>query len=81
MELVNGELGVSTERCVTSNVDRNGVTGVAAEGISDIKEEDQEPTTIPEIKTEPEVSCMALVIVMHILYRLYPELHVLVKKD
>jgi hypothetical protein len=75
MELVKGELGVSTERCVTSNVERNGVTGVAA----DIKEEeDQEPTTIPEIKTEPEVSCMALVIVMHILYRLYPELPVLV---
>jgi hypothetical protein len=75
MELVKGELGSSTETCVTSNLDRNEVTGVAAERFSDIKqEEDQEPTTIPELKTEPKVSCMPVVSVTHISCRQYPQL-------
>jgi hypothetical protein len=62
MDFLEGELGVYTETCVTSNVDRNGDIGVAAERVSDIKvEEDEEPTEIPEIKTEPKVSCMPVV--------------------
>jgi hypothetical protein len=36
--------------------------------------EDQEPTTISVIKTEPNVSCMPVVSVTHISYRLNPEL-------
>ena len=36
--------------------------------------EDQEPTTIPVIKTEPNVSCMPTVSVTHISYWLNPEL-------
>ena len=59
MDFLRGELGSSTETCVTSTVDGKEVTSVEAERVSYIKiEEDQEPTTIPEIKMEPKVSCV-----------------------
>ena len=38
------------------------------------EEEDQDPTTITVIKTELNVSCVPLVSVSHISYRVYPEL-------
>jgi hypothetical protein len=69
MDLLEGGLGAHTETCVTSNVDRNGDTGVAAERVSDIKvEEDEESMEILEIKMEPKVSRMPVVSVTHILY-------------
>ena len=60
MDLLKGELGSSSKTCITSTVIK--------------EEEDQEPTTIPIIKTEPEVSYMPVVSVTHISYRLYAEL-------
>ena len=48
MDLLKGELGSSSKRCVTSTLDGNQVTGVEAETVSHIaEEEDQEPMTIP----------------------------------
>jgi len=62
MDLLRGELGSTGETCVTSAVNGKEVTGVEAERVSYIKKEkDQEPTTIPEIKTEPKVSCVPVV--------------------
>ena len=62
MDLLKSELGSSSKTCVTSTLDGNQVTGIEAVWITDIKEEeDQEPTTIPEIKTEPKVSGVAVV--------------------
>jgi hypothetical protein len=75
MDLLKGELGSSSETCVTSSLDINEVTGIEGERISVIKvEEDQEGRTIAVIKTEPKVSFVSVVIVTHISYRLYPEL-------
>ena len=57
MDLQQCELGSSSKTCVTSTFNGNEVTGVEAETVTVIKEEeDQEQTTIPEIKTEPNVS-------------------------
>ena len=65
MDLLRGELGYLSETCVTST---------QIERVIDMTEEDeQEPTTIPVIKTEPKVSCVYGEC-MHILYGLYPEL-------
>jgi hypothetical protein len=62
MDLLKVELDSCTETCVTSTVDGNGVTDVVAERVCVIKEEeDQEPMTIPVIKTEPKVSCVPVV--------------------
>jgi len=62
MDLRKGELGSSAETCVTSTVNGNKGTGAEAERVSYIKkEEDQEPTTIPEIKMEPKVSGVPVV--------------------
>ena len=56
MVLRNGERGSFSNRCVTSTVDGNQVTGIEGERVSSVtEEEDQESTTIPEIKTEPTV--------------------------
>ena len=60
MDLLKGELGSSSKTCVTSTVIK--------------EEEDQEPTTIPVIKTEPAVSCVPVLSVRYISYRLYAEL-------
>ena len=57
MDLPKGELGSSSDTCVTSTVDGNEVTGMEAERVCNIKEEDDvEPATIPVIKSEPNVS-------------------------
>jgi hypothetical protein len=62
MDLLKGELGSSSKTCVTSKRDGNPVTGVEAEWVTNIKEEeDQEPMTIREIKTEPKVSVVPVV--------------------
>ena len=75
MDLRNGEFGSSNKSCLTSTLHGNEVTSVKAERLSHItEEEDQEPTTIPVIKMEPIVSCVPLVSVKRISYRLYPEL-------
>ena len=74
-DLLKGEVGSSNKTCATSTVDGNEAIGVEAERVLDITEgEDQEPTTITVIKTEPNVSCVPVVSVTHILYRLYREL-------
>jgi hypothetical protein len=75
MDLLKGEYSSSTETCATSTLDGNQVTDIEVVWVTDIKEEeDLEPTTIPVIKTEPEVSCVPVVSVTDILYKLYPEL-------
>jgi len=75
MDLLNCEPGSSNETRVTSTVDGKEVTGIEAERVSDVSEvADQETTTIPAIKTEPNVSCVPVVSVTHISYWLYPEL-------
>ena len=69
MDLLNGELGSSNETRVISTVDGKEVTGIEAERVSDISEvADQETVTIPAIKTEPNVSCVPVVSVIHISY-------------
>jgi hypothetical protein len=61
VDLLQCELGSCSKTCVTSTLDGNQVTGAEAELVTDIKEEDQEQTTIPEIKTEPNVSVVPVV--------------------
>jgi len=61
MDLLKGELGSTSETCVISTVVGKEVTGIEAERVTNIKEEDQEPTTIPLIKTEPKVSGVPVV--------------------
>ena len=57
MDLQKGERGSCSDTCVISTVDGNEVTGIEAERVFSVTgEEDQEPTTVPEIKTEPTVS-------------------------
>ena len=72
MDLLKGELGSSYKTCVTSTVDGNTVASIEAEMVSHVTEEkDQEQTTIPVIKTEPNESCVPEVSVTKIWYRLY----------
>ena len=62
MDLMKGEFGSSSKTCVTSAVDRNTVTGIEAERVTYIQEEeDQDPTKIPVIKTEPKVNGVPVV--------------------
>jgi len=62
MDLPEGELGSCCKTCVTSTRDGNQVTDIEAVWVTDIKkEEDEESTTIPEIKTEPNVSDVPVV--------------------
>ena len=66
MDLLKGELGSSGNTCVTSTVDGNEMTGIKAERVCNIKEEDDvQPATIPEIKTEPHVSFVSVVCYAH----------------
>jgi hypothetical protein len=75
MALLKGEPGSSNKTFVSSIVHGNEEIGVEAEMVSNMtKEENQESTTVPVIKTEPKVSVVSVVKVMHISYRLYPEL-------
>jgi hypothetical protein len=62
MDLLKDQPGSSSKTCVTSTIDGSQVTGIEAVWITDIKkEEDQEPTTIPEIKAESKVSVVPVV--------------------
>jgi hypothetical protein len=75
VDLLNGELGSSIETWVTSTLDGNEVTSIEDERFSDISEvADQEAMTIPAIKMELSLSCVPVMSVVHICYRLYPEL-------
>jgi hypothetical protein len=75
MDLVKGELGSSSKTCVTSTLDGNTVASIEAEMVSHVtEEEDQEPRTNPVIKTEPNESCVPVVSVTQISYKLYWEL-------
>jgi len=75
MDLLKGEPGLCNKTRVTAIVDGNEVLGIEAEMVSNItEEEDQEPRTIPVIKTEPKVSGMPVLNVTDVSYRLYPEL-------
>ena len=75
MDLLEGELGSSNKTCVTSSLDGKTVAIIEVERVSHVTgEENQEPTTIPVIKTEPNESCVPVVSVTQISYRLYPEL-------
>ena len=57
MDLLKGERCSSSNACVISTLDGNQVTGVEAERVSSVtEEEDQKSMTIPEIKTESKVS-------------------------
>ena len=74
MDLQKSELGSPSKTCATSTVDGNEAIGVEAERVLDITEEEDQDPTITVIKTEPNVSCVPVVSVTHISYRLYPEL-------
>jgi uncharacterized cupredoxin-like copper-binding protein len=75
MDLLKDELGSSIKTCVTSAVDGNTVASIEADRTSHVtEEEDQEITTIPAIKTEPNECFEFVVSVTPISYRLYPEL-------
>jgi hypothetical protein len=64
MDLLNSELGPCSETRVMSSHEGNGSPGINVERVTDMtEEEDQERTTIPVIKTEPNVSSMAVLIV------------------
>ena len=63
MDLLNSEPGSSNKTRVTSTVGGKEVTGIETERVSDISEvADQETTTVPAIKTEPNVSCVPVVL-------------------
>jgi len=57
MDSLKDETDSSSKTCVKCTVDGNKVTGIEAERVTCIQkeEEDQEPTIIPVIKTEPKV--------------------------
>jgi len=75
MDLLKDELGSSNKTCVSSTPDGNEVNGIEAEKVSNMAEEEEGvPRIIPVIKTEPTVSYVSVVSVIHISYRLYPEL-------
>jgi hypothetical protein len=75
MDLLKDGLGASNKTCVTSTVDGNTVASIRADRISHVTEEgDQELTTIPAVKTEPNECCVPEVSVTQISYKLYPEL-------
>jgi hypothetical protein len=67
MDLRKGELGSSNKTCVTSAVDGNTMASIEAERVSHVTEkDDQEPPTIPAIKTEPSESLEFVVSVTQI---------------
>jgi len=72
MDLLKGELRSSNKTCVTATLDGNTEASIECEMISHVTEE--EATRIPAIKTEPSESCVPVVSVTQISYRIYPEL-------
>jgi hypothetical protein len=74
LDLLGVELGSSSGTGVTSG-EGNEMIGVAAETVSYVSEvADEEPTTIPEIQTEINVSCVFVLSVTYVPYGVYPEL-------
>ena len=69
MDLLKGELGSCNK---TSKLDGNTGASIECEMVSHVTEE--EATTIPSIKMEPSESCVPVVSVTQITYRIYPEL-------
>ena len=62
MDLLQGEFGTSSKTCVTSTFNGNKVTGIEAERVTHIQEEEgQETRIIPVIKREPKVSGVPVV--------------------
>ena len=56
MDLLKDEIDSSSKTCVKSTHNGNKVTGIEAESVTCVQEEeDQEPMIIPVIKTEPKV--------------------------
>ena len=55
MDLLKDEIDSSSKTCVKCTVDGNKVTGIEAERVTYVQEEDQQPTIIPVIKMEPKV--------------------------
>ena len=75
MDFLKGEFGSCNKTCVTSTLDGITVASIEAEMISHVtEEEDKEPTTVPAIKIERNESCVPVVSVTEISYRLYREL-------
>jgi len=72
MDLLRVDLGSSNKTCVTATLDGNTGANIKCEMFSHVTEE--EATTIPSIKAEPSESCVPVVSVTHISYRIYPEL-------
>jgi hypothetical protein len=68
MDLMKGELVSYSETSATSTVAGNEVIGIQAERVTDIQEEDREPTKIPVIKTEPKVTAVPVVSTFHVGY-------------
>jgi hypothetical protein len=75
MDLLKDEVGSSNKTCVSSTLDGNTVASIGAERVSHVtEEEDEELPLIPEIKMEPNESCVPVVSVTQISYMLYTEL-------
>ena len=75
VDLVQSEPGCSKEPCVPSKHDGNGVMVTEEEMMSDLAEVvNQETTTIPPTKKDPNVSCVPVVSVAHISCGLYKHL-------
>jgi hypothetical protein len=74
MDLLSSGPGSSNETRGTSTLDGKEVTRIEAERVLNISEIAEQETTVPAIQTEPNVSCVPVVSVMDISYRLYPEL-------
>ena len=72
MDLLKGELGSTNKTCVTSTVDGNTMASIESVYIKE--EVDEEQMTIPTIKTEPNESCVPVVSVTQISFRLCREL-------
>ena len=72
MDLVKGELSSSNKTCVTATLDVKTEASIECEMVTRVTEEDT--TTTSSIKTEPSESCVPVVSVSQITYRIYPEL-------
>ena len=75
IDLLQCEISSCNKTRVTYTLVGKEVTSMEAERASYItEEEDQEPVTIPAIKTEPYESCVPVESVKGISYRLYTQL-------
>jgi hypothetical protein len=76
MELGNGELDSPIGAGVTSTVEGNDVIDVEAGGITSITGVENQEPSVPVTQTEHNVSCVPVMSVVHIAYRVCPELAV-----